>query len=360
MSEFRILKPEIVKSYVIEILKRHGIPVHKAQFTAEVLVEADMREIFSHGINSLDLIVMNSIKQKGTVPDAQAEDETLNKDFPIKHINAHGDLGHPLAMESVNVVKRLARNHGYGKVYVYNANHFGIAAIYSEKICAEKDLTGRVTCTTPSVVKPYGGKKNRLGTNLISWSIPYDQGIITIDMATTIHAISGILRAFLEGIPFPFPVYDKDGKETMDPRAFDGIFHFLEEGSMIPLGGIGKGGTDAGYKGTGLATLIELDNVIGGGPSSYISPIVNDERRRIRQTFEAWRIDTLFPKEVILQHISQTVSDIKSKQGKNMLLPGEKEAKQREKSMRYGISYTAGQIARLEQLGCVVGLGEVS
>jgi LDH2 family malate/lactate/ureidoglycolate dehydrogenase len=253
-------EPGVIESYVKALLIGNGVPSFKADITAEVLVEADMRGIFSHGINSLDLIVINSIKKGGTDPNARAEDRTRNPEFPIRHIDAHGDLGHPVAYEAVDMVKRLARTHGYGKVYVSNANHFGIGAIYTERICAEKDLAGRVTCTTPSVVKPYGGGKNRLGTNVIAWSIPYDMGFVTIDMATTIHAVSGVLRALIEKAPLPFPVYGASGSKTSDPLEFDGYKDFLKRGSMIPLGGMGQEGADAGYKGTGLAILIELDN----------------------------------------------------------------------------------------------------
>lgn len=352
-------RPDVIKNYVCEILKRNGVSAEKAKITSDVLVKADMRGIFSHGVNSLDLLVIRSIKDGGTDPSATLKDKTRNKKFPIRHLDAHGALAHPAALEAVDLAKKLARQYGFAKVYVFNANHFGAAGIYSERICAEKDLAGRVTCTTPTIVKPYGGRRNRLGTNLISWSVPYDKGIITIDMATTIHATSGILKALVEGTKLPFPVYDKDGNETTDPTKFNSLDDFLEKGSMIPLGGLGKGEADAGYKGTGLAMLIELDSVIGGGFSHTINPVIHDKRRRIKQAFEAWRIDTLFPKKEALQHISRTISDIRNKQGKTMLLPGEKEAKQREKSLREGIPYSFKQIERLEKLGKEVGLGKL-
>ena len=353
-------QPETIKAYVKAVLTKLGVPPLKADVTAEVLVEADMRGIFSHGINSLDLIVISSIHQGGTNPQAKAEDKTRYPKFPFRHIDAHGDLGHPMAMEAVNMAKELARDHGFGKVYVANANHFGMGAIYTERICAEKDLSARVTCTTPSMVKPYGGEKNRLGTNVIAWSIPYDGGIVTIDMATTIHAVSGVLRALVEGSSLPFPVFGPRGTKTDDIREFDGFVDFLKRGSMIPLGGMGEKGADAGYKGTGLAMLIELDNVLGSGASTYSDPLVDDERRRIRQTFEAWRIDTLFEQDEALEHISKTIADIKSQQGGSMLLPGQKEKIQREKALKHGIPYTAIQIARLEKLGQRLGLGQVS
>jgi LDH2 family malate/lactate/ureidoglycolate dehydrogenase len=123
---------------------------------------------------------------------------------------------------------------------------------------------------------------------------------------------------------------------------------------------MGEKGADAGYKGTGLAMLIELDNVLGAGASTYSDPLVDDERRRIRQTYEAWRIDTLFEQNEALEHISKTIADIKSQQGGSMMLPGQKESIHREKALKHGIPYTAIQIARLEKLGRRVGLGQVS
>jgi len=350
---------ETVKTYVAAIIERHGVPSGKAKVTAEVLVEADLRGIFSHGVNNLDLLVVSSIKEGGTNPDAEPKDETRNKSFPIRHIDARGDLGHSVAKSAVACVKELAETHGIGKIYVYNANHFGAASVYSEEICEEKLLAGRVTCTTASVVTPHGGERNRLGTNVICWSLPYNEGIVTIDMATTIHAVSGIAKALLEGVPLPFPVLDQHHKETTDPDSFEGLDDFLKNGSMVPLGGLGKEKAetaDAGFKGTGLATLIELDSAVGGGRSTFVDPMAHGTDRWIRQTFEAWRVDTLFPAADALQHISDTIIDIKKHGGENMLLPGEKERKQRDLSLAQGIAYSPKQIERLNELGKEVGL----
>jgi L-2-hydroxycarboxylate dehydrogenase (NAD+) len=353
-------KSEVIRSYVCSILKGYGIPENKAQITSHVLVEADMRGIYSHGINQLDIMIIPSLIAGGIDSTSVAEDKTRNPNFPIRHIDAHGDLGYSVAMDAADQVKDLARKHGYGKIYVFNANHFGAAGVYSEAICEDKDLSGRVMCTTSAVVKPYGGTKSRLGTNLICWSIPYLSGIVTIDMATTIHAVSGIIKAMLEGKPMPFPVYDKDGHETTDSGVFKDFMDFLNHGSMIPLGGMGKDDADAGYKGTGLAILIELDSVIGGGFAEFVSSLVFDRGSWIRQTFEAWRIDTLFSLDGALQNISETIKNIRAEQGEKMLLPGEKEAKQRELSLQEGIPYSPKQIERLEKLGQALSLGNVS
>lgn len=355
---------EAVRAYVSTIIERHGVTAEKAETVGGVLVEADLRGIWSHGINNLDLLVVSAIDEGGVVADAVMEDMTRNSSYSIRHFDAHGDLGACSAMVAVERVKDLAREHGFGKVYVFNANHFGAGAIYSEKICEERDLAGRVTCTTPSVMIPHGGEKKRLGTNLISWSVPYDSTYVTIDMATTVHSLSGIARAVVEGSPFPFPVYNQERCETLDSSGFSSPDDFLSRGAMIPLGGLkaqtGGERSDAAYKGSGLAMLIELDNVIGGGFSTYIEPTVHDQGRWIRQSFEAWRIDTLLPRDAALEEIAKTIGDIKRHGDSKMLLPGEKELRHRERSLRDGIAYQAVQIERLNALGKDVGLDSLT
>ena len=198
-----------IRNYVQKILEGNDVLPVKARVVADVLIEADLRGIYSHGINNLDILIINSIKAGGTNPKAIPIDITKNKNLCIRHINAMGDLGGYTAMKAVKLVKAMARKYGMGKVYITNANHFGALAIYSEEIAKDKDLAGRVTCTTPSVMKPFGGTKNRLGTNPLSISIPYDQGVVTIDMATTVHAMSGINKAIIENTTFPFQLIHK-------------------------------------------------------------------------------------------------------------------------------------------------------
>jgi LDH2 family malate/lactate/ureidoglycolate dehydrogenase len=349
-----------VRDYVARIVESHGVGPSKARTVADVLVEADLRGIWSHGINNLDLLVISAIERAGAYPEAVVEDVTTVSTPAVRHLDAHGDLGACSAMVATDLVKEMATNYGLAKVYVHNANHFGAGAIYTERICADGDLAGRVTCTTPSLTIPHGGRRKRLGTNLICWSVPYDGGFVTIDMATTVHSASGVVKAIVEGSPLPFPVYDPAGEETLDSTVFAGPDDFLARGAMIPLGGLATKlageRSGAGYKGSGLAILIELDSVIGGGFSTYIDPTVHDEGRWIRQTFEAWRIDTLYSTERAIAEISRTVKDIRNHGGRGMLLPGESELRQRRIALERGIHYAPVQIGRLESLGAAVGL----
>ncbi|GAI93857.1 unnamed protein product, partial [marine sediment metagenome] len=48
------------------------------------------------------LLVIPSIKERGTNPDAFPEDITRDKSYPIRYINAHGDLGPVVVKSAVN------------------------------------------------------------------------------------------------------------------------------------------------------------------------------------------------------------------------------------------------------------------
>jgi LDH2 family malate/lactate/ureidoglycolate dehydrogenase len=67
-------------------------------------------------------------------------------------------------------------------------------------------------------------------------------------------------------------------------------------------------------------------------------------------------LDTLFTAEKAAAEISRTVEDLRNYGGPTLLLPGEKELRQRRDSLENGIRYTPAQIKRLEGLGSAVGL----
>ena len=67
-----------IRSYVQKILEGNDIFPGKARVVADVLIEADLRGIYSHGINNLDILIIDSIKAGGTDPKAVQIDITKN------------------------------------------------------------------------------------------------------------------------------------------------------------------------------------------------------------------------------------------------------------------------------------------
>jgi len=252
----------------------------------------------------------------------------------------------------------------------------------------------------------------------MAWSIPYDQGIITIDMATTQRAVSPTIRVannnasklgietgsdgmlyigkgdrktLLRDVHRSLAQKDNEaglqkelsnlgyeeavsleavesgllkgpaGEDINYPLAFDEVFK--KQFWVAPLGG-----TFFGYKGFGLNMLVELDNVIGGGEPGLIRRLDADGKPEtpewVSQTIEAYAIDTRYPMAEAKKRIGESVRTTRHCGNDLMFLPGEKEQFLRQKNLVEGIPMTSDQLKKLEaialKLGVVFNLKPVS
>jgi LDH2 family malate/lactate/ureidoglycolate dehydrogenase len=131
-----------------------------------------------------------------------------------------------------------------------NSSHFGASAWWAQKLAAA-GFIGIVTCNATPLVAAWQGRDKILGTNPICMAVP-GANTFLLDMATTTVALNRIHKAVLSGeteIPSGWAM-DVDGHPTTNPKT-------ALEGLPMPLGG---------YKGTGLALMVEvLCAVLSGG-----------------------------------------------------------------------------------------------
>jgi len=407
------------------VLMKIGFPEKQALATAKILVEADLRGDHAHGIaggSSLDDIIAKVFDDEGKPGFTRTQIADFTKDkqkYPtILSIDAHGTLGHYVALEIIPQLIEIANKFGYAKAYIRNSTHFGDCGIYSEMI-ASHDLAAKVTCTSPAYTKPfielqdmekeqspgnrarYDGVGNRFGTNPIAWSIPYQGGIITIDMAATQRAVSPALEVakyntkalgiHLDAdavLTIPIGNQKKElskvhlfvarsetreealqelgcdpsirlrsvekgllkgpqGENIHFPLAFDEVFK--TQFWVAPLGG-----THFGYKGFGLNMLIELDNVMGGGTPGLIRVLDSGGKRatleRVSQTLEAYAIDMIIPIEEAKMRLKQAVDTTVGCANRLMYLPGQKEQETRKEYLANGIPMTPERMDRLRSI----------
>ena len=407
-----------------DVLVRAGFPEKQAQAAAMILVEADLRGDHAHGIAG-GVSLAEYIER---VNDDEAEigfkrieiaDYSLDEQkYPtVITVDAHGGLGQYAALEVMPRLIEAAKKYGYAKAYIRNSNHFGDCGIYSERI-ADQDLAAKVTCTSPAWSKPfielcdkedrdapanrrrYKGVSKRFGTNPIAWSIPYQGGIITIDMAATQRAVSpalevarynsqalnikkgndgvfyincggadvklsdihlsvagsksqeealeklGVrdavkLQAVEEGL-----LQGPEGEEIRFPLALDDVLK--NKVWVAPLGG-----TYFGYKGFGLNMLIELDNVVGGGAPGLIRVLDGQGKptttERVSQTLEAYAIDVILPLNEAKQNLRRSVETTLQCGNELMYLPGQKEQETRQAYLADGIPMTPERIQVLKK-----------
>ncbi len=370
MEERDHFKPEDVYEFSMRVLLATGYEEKMAESTAFALLDADMRGIFSHGTAG-GTGLEEAVKRSGITATVRldTEPEVLPQKYPtIAVINANGVPGHYSSDIAVELVKKIARKYGYGKVYVFNANHYGAAGVWSRKIALDGDLKGVSTCTTVAVAKVMGddserldytkgaGRVNRLGTNPTAISIPYPGGVLTFDTAWTRMAVSYCLQHLKAGKMLKVPQYiaDKNYKSTLDPRDFTPFIDDLDnvKGSVFPLGS-----TLAGYKGDAMLRFIEIDNALGGGPIVQIPLGSKEVSRRISHTFEAQAIDILYTKEEALERVRELMWDYEENYfGPSSRWPGERAEKARQYSEKEGIPYNEGQINTLRRAAEHVGL----
>ncbi len=348
MNDEQRISEETLVRFATKAITTLGASEERARETAEILTAADLRGISSHGVaGGTGLRELIERIRKGAIDPKATPSVRRNENWAIAAMDARGGIGPAAAMDATRLAGDLAERYGVGKVYVHNANHFGAACVYVEALI-ERGLAGRATCTSGAWMIPYGGNRLRLGTNPIAWGVPAGDRAIVIDMATTQRAVSPAIRASRAGEVIPPDYFLHENGDVMSGHV---EYDALLKGSVLPLGG-----KQFGYKGSGLAMLVDLDGVIGGGMAGRVPTLRVKPDARIAQTIEAWRLDALYPEEEARRRLAEAVRDIKTCGGAEMLLPGEREAIKKAKAEQDGIPYEASQWNTLEMIAGGLGI----
>ncbi len=240
-----ISAPQLTR-FVREILTAGGVPEHKAALVAESVVASNLRGVDSHGIQ---LVPFYMEKLLAGEIDAAADGRVVSESGACLVFDGQNAIGQWVAQTCCGHAVRLAREHGLGMVVARESNHFGAAAWWAGKMRAAGQI-GIVMCNASAIVPPWQGMEGRTGTNPICVAVP---GPWLLDMATTTVAAGKIFKAMINNQP-EIPAgwaFDRHGvPTTCTAEAYNG-------GMLMPLGG---------YKGSGLAMLVEiLCAVVGGG-----------------------------------------------------------------------------------------------
>ncbi|XP_028390797.1 uncharacterized protein LOC114515694 [Dendronephthya gigantea] len=244
----RLVTVDEVSRFVQRCMCSVGTNSDHARQLAELLVAADCRGHFSHGLNRLGMYVRD-IKSGTTLADGQPaiDKETVSTAL----VNANNILGPVSSYFCMDLAMKKAKETGIGWVSCHGANHFGIAGYYS-MMAAKQGLIGMAFTNTSPLMVPTRAKTTTLGTNALSVAATgkNENDMFVLDMATTSAAVGKIemCNRKNEELPNGWAV-DEDGKETNDGRKA------MNDGGLMPLGG---GEKTSGYKGYGLGFMVEL------------------------------------------------------------------------------------------------------
>jgi LDH2 family malate/lactate/ureidoglycolate dehydrogenase len=240
---------EDLQRFVHDLFCKLGVSAHGANLTASSLVAASLYGVDSHGIQLVPPYVEQLEAQN---IDRNTSGRIAKESDSCVLYDGENGLGQIIAARCCDEAARLARTFGTGLVVARNSNHFGRAAFWGTRI-AEAGCIGVVFSNASPLVAPWQGREPRLGTNPMCIAAP---GGWILDMATTAVAAGKIVDTILSGksaIPEGWAL-DSIGNSTTSASA-------AMKGTLLPLGG-----SEAGFKGTGLAVAIEiLCGVLSGG-----------------------------------------------------------------------------------------------
>lgn len=252
MAETFVFEYHALEAFARQLLEGAGVAPHRAALVAANLIFGNLRGVDSHGMQLLPYYVEQL--SSGLIEGSQ-DGAPIRESGATLHYDAANGLGAVTSEICCGHVVRLAKAHGIAFVVARDANHFGAAAYWGRRI-SQEGLIGFAFCNASPIVPPFQAKEPRLGTNPICMSVPGDpDSAWLLDMATTTVAANRIFKAYhnkQESIPAGWAM-DKEGRPT---TSTDEAFH----GLIMPLGG---------YKGTGLAVMVEiLSAILGGGAMS--------------------------------------------------------------------------------------------
>lgn len=272
-----------------------------ANLVADVLISADLRGITSHGVFRFPKLV-ESIELGLQNPKARPEIERETHSCAL--LNGNHALGPVVAKEAMEIAIRKAKQSGIALVSVKNTNHFGIAAYYTE-LAAKVDMIGIACCNTEPAMAAFGGKPKILGTNPLSVAIPTRDYPIILDMATTNITRGKLTKSKRLRQDW---VLDEKGKPTNK---------ISEAYSLMPLGGL-----SFGYKGYGLALIIDILSgaLSGASCGKAVQGTASLEKCTKGDMFIVINIETFADLNLFKSKVEKVVRDIKEDGCK---LPGE-------------------------------------
>ncbi len=243
--------PTVSAEQLIDIAKTllvsAGASQEEAAVVAKYNIGANLVGHDSHGIILIPTYI-DRIKAGHIVP--QAPWTITQETATTTVIDGNWGFGYAVTDRAMRYTIEKAKTQNVAAATVYRQSHIGRLASYP-LLAAGEGMIAMITADSgrsPKHVAPFGGAKARLGTNPICFAVPSNlEGPLVFDMATSAAAAGKINVATARGDQVPSGwLIDAEGRPSTDPRVLKA------GGALLPLGGT------EGYKGTGLAAIVEI------------------------------------------------------------------------------------------------------
>ena len=256
-----IVSEKALRALEERIFEREGFSREDARAIADVLMQADLFGIESHGAQRM-MYYHQNIASGSVNTAAQIE---IVRETPVSALlDAHFAMGQLSGVRAMDLAIQKAKKTGVGIVCARNSSHYGIAGYYPLMAAKEGFCAFSMTNTGPIMV-PTFGREMMLGTNPIAFCMPADPIPFWFDASTTVVTLGKVeVHAKREKTMPEGWTIDAEGKIATDAGKINQSILAGEMGGILPLGGAGE--THSGHKGYGLAIMVEaLTGVLAQG-----------------------------------------------------------------------------------------------
>lgn len=211
-----IVSENVLTDFCASALERIGVPAEEASLISTNLVEADLRNVASHGVVRLPIYVQR-IEDGGSNPAPRISIKRETRSTAV--MDGDNGMGQIVGIRAMELAIEKAKDGDPAFVSVFNSNHYGAASHYAE-MAARADMIG-MTFTIGGInhMTPWGGAEAMLGNNPFAVAMPTDREFsFVLDMACSVAARGKIIVAAKSRTPIPADwATDADGLATTDP-----------------------------------------------------------------------------------------------------------------------------------------------
>lgn len=335
-----------LQAFVAEGFRKLGLSGEDAGIFADALMFSELRFHPGQGQGVSRLMRYKERIGNGEV-DPRAPWSVVRDGPALALVDAHNGIGTVAAAKAMRLAIKKAKVGGIGTVIVRNSTHYGSSAVHACQ-ALEHGCIGIAYTNAGPEMAPWGGRDPVTGTNPWAIAAPSDRGYpVVLDIALT-TAGKGMMRWLSrEGRPMPRDwALTPAGEETDDPEA-------ALNGALLGIGG---------HKGYGLAFMTEaLTGVLSGGGFG-IMPYSDPARMDVSHSFTAIDIAWFMPLADYERRMGEFIDMAKASDlrpgFKEILVPGEQEARRIASKSDAGVPLDNVVLADLQKLGTDLGLSQ--
>jgi LDH2 family malate/lactate/ureidoglycolate dehydrogenase len=334
------IKYEALVGAVREVLAAEGVPSPASDVEAEVMAEADLTDVPSHGVRMLPGLV-RAFREGRVKRDPQLK---LLRERAATCVLDGGDgPGRYVSVQAMQHAVERAKSFGVGVCLATRVTHWGRAHAYAYR-AAQAGMIGICATNAMSSMMVPGSSHSVLGNNPLAIAVPRGPGQdpVVLDMAMSQAAVGKIGTYLREGKEVPLGWgLDSSGNPTNDPRAI------LSSRKFLPMGE---------HKGAGLALMIEmLTAALVGGLMGH--EIFQVDRSTLdsgsSKIFIALDVDSFVERERFQQRVADLLTHLHNAAdpGRETLYPGERGWRTRDRYLAEGIPIHPEIVAQLRAIG---------